>query len=40
MVGGRPGQVGSSRTFVERLDGTLLHHGGGIDDNINRRRDW
>ncbi|HMR34261.1 MAG TPA: DUF2325 domain-containing protein [Geminicoccaceae bacterium] len=35
LVGGRGGQVDSSRSLVERMNGVFLHHDGGVDDNIN-----
>ena len=34
LVGGRGGQVDTSRSLVERMHGVFLHHDGGIDDNI------
>lgn len=34
LVGGRGGQVDSSRSLVERMNGVFLHHDGGLDDNI------
>ena len=34
VVGARPAQIGHWRALVERQGGELLHHDGGVDDNI------
>ncbi len=34
VVGARPAQIGHWRALVERKGGELLHHDGGVDDNI------
>jgi hypothetical protein len=34
VVGARPAQIARWRTLVERKGGELLHHDGGVDDNI------
>ena len=34
VVGARPAQIGHWRALLERQGGKLLHHDGGVDDNI------
>jgi Uncharacterized protein conserved in bacteria (DUF2325) len=34
VVGARPAQIAHWRALVERCAGELLHHDGGVDDNI------